>query len=139
MTWPDPPAGGDLGDGRPASATDRPGDLDGLRQAVATRVEEGLAIYPQGGRTALNYGGVPARPGAAIATLGLARVIDYPAADMTITVEAGMTLAALQATLAEYQQRLPLDPPEPDRATLGGIFAPTPAAPAASAPGGHAT
>ena len=50
-------------------------------------------------------------------------MIDYPAADMTITVEAGMTLAALRAVLAEKGQRLLVDAPQPDRATLGGIFA----------------
>ena len=123
MNWPDPPGAGDLGDGRIATAIDRLGDLDALRQAIASRVGEGLAIYPQGGRTALDCGDLPARPGVAIETRGLARVIDYPAADMTITIEAGMTLAELQAILAESNQRLPLDPPAPDRATLGGIFA----------------
>ena len=112
-----------LGDGRRAAAVDRPAAVDALQDAVARRVAEGLAIYPQGGRTALDYGGIPRAPGVAIDTRALDRIIDYPAADMTITVEAGMTLAALQATLAGHGQRLPLDAPFPDRATLGGIFA----------------
>src|SRR5262249_22488607 len=51
------------------------------------------------------------------------RVIDYPAADMTITVEAGITLGALRAVLAENRQRLLIEAPHPDRATLGGIYA----------------
>jgi glycolate oxidase FAD binding subunit len=55
--------------------------------------------------------------------LGLNQVIDYPVADMTITVEAGMTLAALQDLLGVEGQRLPLHAPFPDRATLGGIYA----------------
>src|SRR5262249_2814166 len=54
---------------------------------------------------------------------GLSRVIDYPAADMTITVEAGMTLGALQTALAANHQRLPPDAPQPQKATLGGLFA----------------
>ena len=41
------------------------------------------------------------------------RVIDYCPDDMTITVEAGITLAALNQFLSSRQQRLPLDPPEP--------------------------
>jgi glycolate oxidase FAD binding subunit len=123
VTWPEPPGAGPLGDGRFASAADRPETLDALREAVVRRVADGLAIYPQGGRTALDYGGIPRRPGAAIDTRALGRVVDYPAADMTVTVEAGITLAALQSTLAEQGQRLPLDAPSPDRATLGGIFA----------------
>jgi glycolate oxidase FAD binding subunit len=42
---------------------------------------------------------------------------------MTVTVEAGLTLSALQALLARENQRLPLDVPDPDHATVGGVFA----------------
>ena len=48
-----------------------------------------------------------------------AMLIDYPAADMTITVESGMTVADLQATLAENNQHLPIDIPTPELATIG--------------------
>ncbi|HEY2894495.1 MAG TPA: FAD-binding oxidoreductase, partial [Pirellulales bacterium] len=43
--------------------------------------------------------------------------------DMTITVEAGITLARLAEVLAEGRQRLPIDAPQPARATLGGAIA----------------
>ena len=66
---------------------------------------------------------MPGRPGVAIDTRSLGRVIDYPHADMTITVEAGITAAALRAVLAEQNQRLLIDVPQADRATLGGVFA----------------
>jgi glycolate oxidase FAD binding subunit len=112
-----------LGDGVSALAVERPETIDQLKDVVARRAAEGTAIYPQGGRTALDYGGIPDRPGVAIETTALGRVIDYPAADMTITVEAGITLGALRATLAEQKQRLAIDAPHPERATLGGIFA----------------
>ncbi len=123
LSWPeafDAPA---LGDGYRASAIERPGSLDDLGASVRRRVEEGLAIYPQGGRTALDFGGPPERPGAVIDLTGLDRIVEYPAEDMTITVEAGLTLTRLQQILAEQGQRLPLDAPDPDRATLGGIVA----------------
>ena len=94
-----------------------------IREVVVRRVGEGHALYPQGGATALDYGGIPRSPGVAIDLRSLDRVIDYPAADMTITVEAGMTLGSLQKTLAEQGQRLTLEAPQADRATLGGIFA----------------
>ena len=42
---------------------------------------------------------------------------------MTITVQAGMTLSALRAILAAEHQRLLVDAPDTDRATLGGIYA----------------
>ncbi len=123
MTWPDSPSGGLLGDGLFANATDRPETVDALRQLVRDRVDQGHALYPQGGATALDYGGSPRRPGVAVDTRSLCRVIDYPAADMTITVEAGITLGALRAVLAAESQRLLIDAPHPDLATLGAIFA----------------
>jgi glycolate oxidase FAD binding subunit len=123
LIWPDSCAGGTLGDGRPASFTDRPESPEALCHAVAERVGQGLAIYPQGGRTALDYGGTPRAPGVALDTRSLDRVIDYPAADMTITVQAGITMQALAAVLAEKGQRLLVDAPQADRATLGGVYA----------------
>jgi glycolate oxidase FAD binding subunit len=93
------------------------GDL--VRRAVA----EGQALYPVGGGTFLHIGLPPERPGWAVDTRGLAAVIDYPARDMTITVQAGITVAALQRTLAAENQRLPIDVPQPERATLGGALA----------------
>ena len=121
--WPETSSGGVLGDGRFALATDRPTSIEGLGEIVARRVAEGHALYPQGGSTALDYGGVPRKPGVAIDLRGLDRVVDYPVADMTITVEAGITLESLRRTLAEHGQRLTLEAPQADRATLGGIFA----------------
>jgi glycolate oxidase FAD binding subunit len=80
-------------------------------------------LYPVGGRTALDLGLPPAKPGAACDTTALSAVLDYPARDMTITVQAGVTVAALQAELAREGQWLPIDVPSPDRATLGGAVA----------------
>ncbi len=122
-TWPDSPEGGTLGDGRNALATFRPTRVEDVCQTVREQVALGHAIYPQGGRTALDYGGVPRRPGVAIDTTGINRLIDYPFADMTITVEAGMTLSALRAILAEQHQRVLVDAPNPELATVGGIYA----------------
>jgi glycolate oxidase FAD binding subunit len=53
----------------------------------------------------------------------LNQVIDYPARDMTITVQAGITMAKLQQLLATENQRLPIDVPQADKATLGGALA----------------
>ncbi len=117
------PRGGPIGDEQTALVDHRPGDVDSLRAIVRDEVARGHAIYPRGGGTSLDYGGVPRRPGVAVDTRSLARLVDYPAADMTITAEAGMTLSALRAILAEHQQRLLVDAPHPDRATIGGIYA----------------
>ncbi len=122
-SWPDPPGAGPLGDGRTATTRLRPESVAELCRAVGESVREGLAIYPQGGGTALDYGGMPGRPGVAIDTRSLGQVIDYPHADMTVTVQAGITAVALNAVLAEHNQRLLIEIPQADRATLGGVYA----------------
>ena len=43
--------------------------------------------------------------------------------DLTATVQAGITLEALQGKLTRNGQFLPLDPPLPERATIGGLLA----------------
>ena len=69
----------------------------------------------------LDFGMPPARPGIALSTTALNQVIDYPARDLTITVQAGITMKELQATLAKENQWLPIDIPE--TATIGGAIA----------------
>lgn len=75
-----------------------------------------------GGRTALHYGvGHPATR--RIDLRDLAKVIDYPARDMTVTVEAGMRISTLQQLLATERQQLPIDIAQAERATVGGAIA----------------
>ena len=50
-------------------------------------------------------------------------VIAYEPADLTLTVEPGVTLRALQAELGAHGQRLPLDPANGGDATIGGVLA----------------
>jgi glycolate oxidase FAD binding subunit len=52
----------------------------------------------------------------------LQRVIDYPARDMTITVETGIRVAQLQQLLASERQRLAVDIAQPGLATIGGAI-----------------
>ncbi len=80
-------------------------------------------IYPVGGMTTLDVGLPPLKPGVAVDTTAMKQVIDYPARDMTITVQAGITVAALQAVLAKEGQWLPVDVATPELATLGGALA----------------
>src|SRR5262249_23626994 len=79
--------------------------------------------FPLGGRTQLHVGLPPARPGVGVDVTALAEVIDYPARDMTITVQAGIRVALLQELLAAEGQRLPVDVPRAQEATLGGALA----------------
>jgi glycolate oxidase FAD binding subunit len=100
-----------------------PASLDELGECVRTAAGLGQAIYPLGGRTQLTRGLPPSRPGVGIDLSALNQVVDYPARDMTITVEAGIRIQALAQILAGEHQRLPIDVPRADQATLGGSLA----------------
>ena len=90
---------------------------------ISDAFDRDQAIYPIGGGTALGWGLPATRPGTGLLLGGLQRVIDYPARDMTITVEAGISMQALTTQLATEGQQLPLDVPLADQATLGGVVA----------------
>lgn len=81
------------------------------------------AVVPVGGRTALGVGH-PVADGAVTVSLSqLTQVVDYPARDMTVTVEAGIRVDELTRLLAAEGQRLAVDIPQAERATLGGAVA----------------
>ncbi len=101
----------------------RPSNVAEAAEFIRAAKADGAAIYPRGGGTQLHLGGAPTRPGTAIDTRALSAIIDYPARDLTVTVQAGMTVAALAALLAAEGQELPVDVPNPDAATLGGALA----------------
>jgi glycolate oxidase FAD binding subunit len=84
--------------------------------------DRGLALMPRGGGTKADWGNPAARCDAILSTARLNRVIEHAWSDMTVTVEAGCTLAQLQCTLAEHGQRLAVDALWPERATIGGIL-----------------
>jgi glycolate oxidase FAD binding subunit len=100
-----------------------PGDIKEAAACSEVCFNYNLTVMPMGGRTRIGLGSPPARADAAFVTTRMNRILDYQPADMTVTVEAGLTLSRLQEALAQKGQFLPLDPPLPDRATLGGIVA----------------
>jgi len=98
-------------------------DQDALSDLIGRASRRGTPVYPIGGGTRLSLGARPSRPGIGVSLANLTRLIDYPARDLTITVEAGMTVARLAKHLAAEGQWLPVDVPHPERATVGGIVA----------------
>jgi glycolate oxidase FAD binding subunit len=90
--------------------------VDELRAAVAAA----STATPVGSRTHWEVGGPP--PADALAVHAPTGVVTYDPADLTVTVAAGTTCAALDATLAEARQECPLDP-RSSAATVGGVLA----------------
>jgi glycolate oxidase FAD binding subunit len=112
-------------------------EIDGLRpglavapsqsvdvaEALKLAAESAAVVVPWGGGTQQSLGALPERFDLALDLCRLKRVVEYEPADLTVTVEAGMKLSELQRLLGERGQWLPLDPPLPDEATIGGILA----------------
>jgi glycolate oxidase FAD binding subunit len=107
----------------PLTETLTPADQAEAAALVRQAYEDETPIYPIGGGTAIEFG-LPTRlPGLGLSLAGLNRVVDYPARDMTITVEAGIRMAELIARLADAGQRLPVEAAQTEAATLGGLVA----------------
>ncbi len=100
-----------------------PSSLEELSQTIARLAAEPVAIVPWGGGTQQTWGRPPARQFVVVETYRLNRILDYTPDDLTISVEAGITLEALGAALAVNGQMLPLDVPLPAQATIGGVLA----------------
>ncbi len=93
--------------------------VDALRAANA----DGEAVVLWGGGTRIGIGDPPARYDIALDLRGLDGIVAHEPADLTVTVRAGTTVAALQAALAVHGQWWPVEAAHPERATVGGTIA----------------
>ena len=90
-----------------------------LREASAGR----LAVTPIGGRRASEMGNPLERCDVELQMSRLDRVLEHTPGDMVVSVEAGITIEALQSELGEKGQFLPLDPFNSPGHTIGGLLA----------------
>ncbi len=109
-------------DRTPAAAA-KPSSAEEAAEIVRFAAAENLALIPCGARTKLAIGAPPARYDIAVDMTGLHQIAHYDPADLTLSVDAGMPLAALNATLLEHNQFLPLFTPYYSAATVGGTIA----------------
>ncbi len=100
-----------------------PADSDEIAKVLRAADDGGLAVIPRGGGTKLDWGNPPRRADVVVSTARLSGIVEHAWADLTVTVQAGCTIEALQARLAEHGQRLAADPLWPARATIGGALA----------------
>ncbi len=100
-----------------------PESVEQLAATLRHADEQRRAVVPTGLGAFLHLGALPRKYDVALSLQHLNRVVDYQPTDMTVTVEAGMPLTQLQQVLGEHGQWLPIDPPLPERATIGGILA----------------
>jgi glycolate oxidase FAD binding subunit len=95
-------------------------ELATLLQQAQTE-QKSLLIMGSGSK--LDWGSPVRSPQWVVTTKRLNRILDHAVGDLTVTVEAGVTLQQLQDYLLPHRQFLPLDPAYSSRATLGGIVA----------------
>ena len=99
-----------------------PSDLDEL--CDATRSAKDFTLLPASGRTQMALGYAPSGPfGLLDLTHALRGEIEHEPADMTVQAPAGCTISEIQDVVGRAAQRLPLDPPQPHDATIGGVLA----------------
>jgi len=85
--------------------------------------KESLKVLVRGGGTQLHTGFPPTGGDILISTARLNKLVEHEPQDLTVTVQAGMSLINLQNALAGAQQWLALDPMLAPEATIGGIIA----------------
>lgn len=100
-----------------------PGTAEEVARAIALMSEHDLTVLTRGNGSLMHLGSIPEPFDVLLETCKLTRLLEHEAPDLTCQIEAGMTLANLQAQLATKGQWLPLDPPDPLRATIGGLLA----------------
>jgi FAD/FMN-containing dehydrogenase len=103
----------------------RPSDTERLAEAVRLCAASAARIVPMGGNTSMVGGASVSEDGSelvlSLARLNRIRAIDP--VDMTMTVEAGVTLKAAQDAAAEAGCLLPLSISSEGSATIGGVLA----------------
>jgi glycolate oxidase FAD binding subunit len=110
-------------DGRRPKLLCRPESAEQMAAALRLCTEEEAAIIPWGGGTAMAVGNLPRHTDVIVETRKLNRVIEHDHANLTATVQSGITSSDLQASLAPQKQFVPIEAPFPDRATVGGAIA----------------
>ena len=110
-------------DGQKPSVVLQPRSAEEIAEIVRMAASEELALVACGCGSKLGIGMPPLRYDLALDMKGLTQIVHYDAGDLTLSVEAGKSLGALQLTLKEKGQFLPLDVPCIECATIGGTVA----------------
>jgi glycolate oxidase FAD binding subunit len=100
-----------------------PGTADEVGACLALASRHGLAVAPTGRGTRLHWGAPPRGLDLVLSLRRLDRIVAHEPADLTMTVEAGVTLGAIRAHLDPHRQFLALDPPRAAGSSVGGIVA----------------
>ena len=110
-------------DGLTPQVVVQPTDRESIARLMQWAAARQVAVLPRGGGVLVDLGNRPARVDVALDLSRYNRVLDYQPADLTVTVEPGVTLQTLSRELARGGKFVPLESPLSHRATIGGILA----------------
>ena len=100
-----------------------PHSAEQIAAALRICAEAEASVVPWGGGTAMAIGNPPRRLDLVVSTIRMNRLIEHDHANLTVTVQSGITLGSLQTALVSQKQFAPFDAPCPERTTVGGIVA----------------
>ena len=101
----------------------RPTRVEEVSRLLTLASEERQAVVPRGSGTLMDLGNPPRRVDGVLDLSDLSSVVDYEPADLTASVQCGLSIAALAARLTARRQFLPLDPLEGMSRSVGGVLA----------------
>lgn len=85
--------------------------------------QNNLSVVPWGGGTHQFLGNIPSQVDIVLDLSKYNRVLDFQPADLTVTVESGITLSDLKTVVSSSDKLVPIESPASDKATIGGILA----------------
>jgi glycolate oxidase FAD binding subunit len=97
--------------------------LEEVVEVVGLAAEYREPLVVRGGGTLLSIGNAPRELATVLAMDGMDRLLSYSPEDMVVTIQAGMSLSALDEELAQAGQCIAIEAPDPGTATIGGLSA----------------
>lgn len=100
-----------------------PKTAEELGELLARCDAGGRKLLIVGGDTLRGMGFPPERADVTVETTALADLVAYEPADLTVAAGSGMPVRTLINLLSAHRQFVPLDPPHPQQASVGGTLA----------------
>jgi glycolate oxidase FAD binding subunit len=110
-------------DGVKPSVWVTPGSAEEVAAIIRLANERKLSVVAAGGFTQQSMGKTPSPIDILVRTDRLNRVLHFDPGDLTIGVEAGCKVTAVREKVAAESLLLPVDVPNPQLATIGGVLA----------------
>ena len=112
----------------------QPESAEQIAAVLRLSTEESWTVFPFGNGTQQHVGCLPERVDVVLSTEKMNRIETYDPGDLTISLQAGMSLAQAVSACAEHRQLLPIEAPQ--GSTIGGALATSSSGPLRAAFGG---